>query len=204
MPPATGSARKSIQQLWCTRYFVRGAACTTRPRQYFLAATRRGEYELYRWTDRIESAVAEAVEGDGTTLRRGERWYVGKPVLITANDAVLNVANGDVGVVVDDDGEKMVALAASDGVRTVLPARLGSTEPWWAMMIHKSQGSEFPEVIVSLPDQDSPILTRELLYTAVTRAKRSVSIVASVDRIRAAVENPVARASGLVGRLAQT
>ncbi|MGI9578662.1 MAG: exodeoxyribonuclease V subunit alpha [Microthrixaceae bacterium] len=166
-----------------------------------LAATRRGDFGLYDWTDRIESAVADAVEGDGSSLRRGERWYVGKPVLITANDPIVGVANGDVGVVVDDDGERMVAVGSGDNARHVLPARLGSTEPWWAMTIHKSQGSEFPEVIVSLPDRGSPILTRELLYTAVTRARRSVSIIASEERLREAVEHPVARASGLVGRL---
>ncbi len=166
-----------------------------------LAATRRGELGLYSWTDRIEAAVAEAVEGDATTLRRGERWYVGKPVMVTANDPVVGVANGDVGVVVDDHGERMVALAEGDDMRMVLSARLGSTEPWWAMTVHKSQGSEFPDVVVSLPDHDSPILTRELLYTAVTRAKRSVTVVATEERIRQAVGRPVARASGLVGRL---
>jgi exodeoxyribonuclease V alpha subunit len=170
-----------------------------------LAATRRGEMGLHSWTDRIESSVADAVEGDGTTLRRGERWYVGKPVLVTANDPVLDVANGDVGVVVaDDEGEPTVALASGEGVRSVLPARLGSVEPWWAMTIHKSQGSEFPDVVVSLPDHESPILTRELLYTAVTRARRSVTLVASEHRIREAIDNPVARASGLVGRLGGT
>ncbi len=184
----------------------RGAAAMSAASEVkLLAATRRGELGLHGWTDRIESAVADAVEGDGTTLRRGERWYIGKPVLVTANDPVLDVANGDVGVVVaDDEGEPTVALASGEGVRSVLPARLGSVEPWWAMTIHKSQGSEFPDVVVSLPDHESPILTRELLYTAVTRARRSVTLVASEHRIREAIDNPVARASGLVGRLGGT
>lgn len=184
----------------------RGAAAMSAASEVkLLAATRRGELGLHSWTDRIESAVADAVEGAGTTLRRGERWYIGKPVLVTANDPVLDVANGDVGVVVaDDEGEPTVALASGEGVRSVLPARLGSVEPWWAMTIHKSQGSEFPDVVVSLPDHESPILTRELLYTAVTRARRSVTLVASEHRIREAIDNPVARASGLVGRLGGT
>jgi exodeoxyribonuclease V alpha subunit len=168
-----------------------------------LAATRRGPLGLHDWSERIESAVAVSVETSLTTLRRGERWYVGKPVLVTANDALLGVANGDVGVVVLDpgSGDRLVALRAGGALRHLAPGRLDRVEPWWAMTIHKSQGSEFPHVVASLPAPGSPVLTRELLYTAVTRAKRSVTVVGSEASIRWAVEHPVARASGLVDRL---
>lgn len=168
-----------------------------------LAATRRGPLGLYDWSERIESAVAGLVETPLSTLRRGERWYVGKPVLVTANDAVLGVANGDVGVVVldPDSGDRRIAMRAEGVLRHLAPGRLDQVEPWWAMTIHKSQGSEFPEVVVSLPAAGSPILTRELLYTAVTRAKRSVTVLGSEAAIRWAVDHPVARASGLVERL---
>ena len=186
-----------------------------------LAATRRGPLGLHAWTDRVEGAVAgllEAADPDGTTtLRRGERWYVGKPVLVTANDPVLRVANGDVGVVVarPPDGPaggaspappaagavRAVAAHLDGGLRHLVAARLDRVEPWWAMTIHKSQGSEFPHVVVSLPPATSRILTRELLYTAVTRARRSVTVIGSEAAIRAAVDRPVGRASGLRERL---
>jgi exodeoxyribonuclease V alpha subunit len=168
-----------------------------------LAATRRGPFGLHAWSERIEAAVADRLEGPVDSMRRGERFYVGKPVLVTANDPIAGVANGDVGVVVadPDTGERFVAMRLEGAVRHLAPGRLDRTEPWWAMTIHKSQGSEFPEVVVSLPAAGSPILTRELLYTAITRAKRSVTVIGSEEAIRDAVEHPVARASGLVGRL---
>ena len=125
---------------------------------------------------------------------------VGTPVMVTGNDPVNRLANGDVGVVVDADG-RWVAMSEADDVRLLAPARLGEWEPWWAMTIHKSQGSEFPHAVVALPTSDSPILTRELLYTAVTRGKPEVTVVASEEIIRLAVSRPVARASGLRDRL---
>ncbi len=189
-----------------------------------IAATRRGPFGLYAWTDRIEAGVASRVTDEVGSLRRGERWYIGKPVLITANDPILELANGDVGVVIATgpefglrgtegcrqlrgpgvDGpapERVVAVRAGGTVRHIPPARLDRVEPWWAMTIHKSQGSEFPEVVVALPEAGSPILTRELLYTALTRARRSVTVIGSEEAVRAAVERPVSRASGLLARL---
>jgi len=121
--------------------------------------------------------------------------------MVTRNDPVNRLANGDVGVVVQGDGGRWVAMPGASGPRKLAPARLGEWEPWWAMTIHKSQGSEFPHAVVSLPTVDSPILTRELLYTAVTRAKPEVTIIGSEELIRGAVERPVTRASGLRERL---
>jgi exodeoxyribonuclease V alpha subunit len=94
------------------------------------------------------------------------------------------------------------ALARSPDPLVVEASRLGNYMTQWAMSIHKSQGSEFGHVVITLPPPPSRILTRELLYTAVTRAKKEVTIVASEDAIRCAVERPVARASGLAARLA--
>jgi exodeoxyribonuclease V alpha subunit len=166
-----------------------------------LAAVRQGAAGLYAWSDHIEASVAELVGAEAATLHRAERWYVGKPVLVTANDPVLGVANGDVGVVVSGPDGRVVAMHLGGEQRRVPPGRLDDVEPWWAMTIHKSQGSEFPEVVVSLPPAGSPVLTRELLYTAVTRARSSVTLVAEESAIRAAIESPVQRSSGLVGRL---
>ncbi len=89
-------------------------------------------------------------------------------MLVTANDQANRVFNGDTGVVVEGDGGMEVALASGDVLRRLAPSRLDQVETWWAMTVHKSQGSEFPHAVVSLPGPQSPILTRELLYTAVT------------------------------------
>ena len=87
--------------------------------------------------------------------------------------------------------------------RLLAPARLGLVDTWWAMTIHKSQGSEFDHVVVSIPDLATTLLTRELLYTAVTRARQCVSVCASEAALRAAVDRRVTRASGLAARLAR-
>ena len=105
------------------------------------------------------------------------------------------------GVVVRSRDGRWVVMAGASEPRRLAPARLGEWEPWWAMTIHKSQGSEFSHAVVALPTVDSPILTRELLYTAVTRAKPEVTVVGSEEIIRLAISRPVARASGLRDRL---
>jgi exodeoxyribonuclease V alpha subunit len=104
-------------------------------------------------------------------------------------------------VVVEGAEGLEVALASGDALRRLAPSRLDRVETWWSMTIHKSQGSEFPHAVVSLPDQLSPILTRELLYTAVTRARDRLTIVAGAEAVAQAVARPLARASGLRGRL---
>jgi exodeoxyribonuclease V alpha subunit len=161
-----------------------------------LAAVRRGPNGLDEWTEAIGSHAQSAVP---VGLRGG--WpRVGTPVMVTSNDPFNHLANGDVGIVVHEDG-RWVVMHGTEPRRRLAPARLGDWEPWWAMTIHKSQGSEFPHAVVALPGVDSPILTRELLYTAVTRGKPEVTIVGSEEIIRLAVSRPVARASGLRDRL---
>ena len=162
-----------------------------------LAAVRRGPLCLVEWSDLIDTGVQAAIP----LARRGGWPRVGTPVMVTRNDRVNDLANGDVGVVIQSADGRWVVLSGTDEPRRLAPARLGEWEPWWAMTIHKSQGSEFPHVVVSLPSVDSPILTRELLYTAVTRAKPEVTVVGSEEMIRRAVDRPVARASGLRDRL---
>lgn len=162
-----------------------------------LAATRRGPFGVTDWNQRIETALS----ADGPV--RG-RWSVGRLVLVTANDPLNGVFNGDVGVVVADPGRAHrlgVAFRDAEGIRMLDPSRLDRCEQVWAMTIHKSQGSEFRDVVVTLPPPPSPILTRELLYTAVTRARHGVTIVASEASVRAAVDRTIARASGLAERL---
>ena len=174
-----------------------GAALAAAQRIKVLSATRRGPLGLHYWSDRIESAVGAAVPGSNAS----RRWHAGRPIIVTHNDRVNGVFNGDVGVVTTVDGEMLVAFMAADGLRYLAPSRLDQVETWWAMTIHKSQGSEFPHAVVSLPQSGSPILTRELLYTAVTRAKEQVTVVGSEASLRVAIGRPIARASGLCARL---
>ena len=173
------------------------AALAAASRVKVLSAVRRGPLGLFDWTDRIHGGALDAVP----PVFRGGHPAVGTPVMVTRNDPVNRLANGDVGVVVQGADGRWVAMPGATAPRRLAPARLGEWEPWWAMTIHKSQGSEFPHAIVALPTVDSPILTRELLYTAVTRAKPEVTIIGSEEMIRRAVGRPVARASGLGDRL---
>ncbi|MFP5320505.1 MAG: ATP-binding domain-containing protein [Acidimicrobiia bacterium] len=148
------------------------------------------------WRSRIEGWLHQSVPG---YLPHG--WYAGRPLLITENDHALGLFNGDTGVVVDAGDGLQCAFERRGQVVLVRPGRLAAVETLYAMTIHKSQGSQFGQVVVVLPDEASPILTRELLYTAVTRAERAVTVVGTEAAVRAAVERPVQRASGLRERL---
>jgi exodeoxyribonuclease V alpha subunit len=165
-----------------------------------LCATRFGPLGRDAWRDRVERHLVAAVAG----FTMSARWYVGRPVIMTRNDYLTGVSNGDTGLVVHQDEGPVVAMAHRDGLRTLSPSQLDSAQTWWSMTIHKSQGSEFDHAVVSLPDRDSPVLTRELLYTAITRGRSRVTVVATEAAIRAAVDRPVARASGLADRLWST
>ena len=161
-----------------------------------LCAHREGPGSVAQWQRDIEAALDERFPG----LRYGGEWYPGRPVMITRNDYVMGLYNGDIGVAVRTaDGLRTVFDRG--GVRSFLPSSLGEHATVHAMTIHKSQGSQFTEVLVSLPADTSRLLTRELLYTAVTRASTSVTIVGDEPAIRRAVERSVQRASGLRARL---
>lgn len=125
--------------------------------------------------------------------------YRGRPVLITANDYHLHLFNGDVGLLdLDEDGDLRAFFPDADGgLRSFAPARLPPHETVFATTVHKSQGSEFDHVLVILPSSPSPVVTRELLYTAATRARQRVTVVGPDDVIEHAVNTRVARASGL-------
>jgi exodeoxyribonuclease V alpha subunit len=162
-----------------------------------LCGTRFGPNGAFAWQDHVERVLPRLIEG----LHTARRFYVGRPLIITRNDYITGVFNGDTGVVVDEDGRRVVVLAGPEGVRTLLPSQLDAVDTWWAMTIHKSQGSEFDHAVISLPHAASRILTRELLYTAVTRGREQVTVLADEAALRTAIGNPVARASGLQARL---
>jgi len=157
-------------------------------------AHRRGPEGVSTWMREVERWLANDIEGFATE----GIWYVGRPLLVTENDYSLRLYNGDTGVVVAAGPDRMVAAFERGGeVVEVSPTRLASVDTVYAMTVHKGQGSQFDTVAILLPGPDSPILTRELLYTAVTRARREVFVVGTEESIRAAVDRPISRASGL-------
>ena len=163
-----------------------------------LCAHREGPYGVRHWNHQIERWLGEA-SGYQVGEAWGREWYAGRPVLITANDRGLGLFNGDTGVAVETDHGLRVPIAGMD--KDFATSRLADVETMHAMTIHKSQGSQASEVTVLLPSVDSPLLTRELFYTAVTRAIHKVRVVGSEDAVRAAVVQRAQRATGLRQRL---
>ncbi len=163
-----------------------------------LCAHRRGPMGVSTWTARIETWLESEVAG----FSARERWYVGRPLLVTENDRELRLYNGDTGVVVRTADDRVLAAFERDGAPVLYsPSRLGAIDTVYAMTIHKSQGSQFQTAAVLLPEPGSRILTRELLYTAATRAQDRLILVGTEEMVRSAVDRPVARASGLARRL---
>jgi exodeoxyribonuclease V alpha subunit len=128
-------------------------------------------------------------------------FYCGRPVMITVNDYALRLFNGDVGIVLPDPEQQStlaVFFPAEDGgVRKISPLRLPPHETVFAMTVHKSQGSEFDRVLLVIPPTDSLVLTREILYTGITRARNSVEIWCGEDLLATAVTRRIERRSGL-------
>ncbi|HEY3996660.1 MAG TPA: exodeoxyribonuclease V subunit alpha [Mycobacterium sp.] len=171
-------------------------ALATLDEHRLLCAHRRGPFGAAYWNTQVHRWISEE-----TGQPAWSEWYAGRPLLVTANDYGLRVYNGDTGVtVVGADGLRAV-IAGATGPLDFAISRLGDVETMHAMTIHKSQGSQAEEVTVLLPPEDSRLLTRELFYTAVTRAKVKVRVVGPEPSVRAAIERRAARASGLAQRL---
>jgi exodeoxyribonuclease V alpha subunit len=165
-----------------------------------LTATRNGEAsaeQLNRFTERALS--------DARLTQTNERYYAGRPILIRRNDYNLRLFNGDIGIVLPDaesGGELRAFFPGENGdVRALAPTRLPEHETAFAMTVHKSQGSEFRRVLVVLPPRDVPVLSRELLYTAVTRAREHVELWWSAAALAPCLSRGVQRFSGLRERL---
>jgi exodeoxyribonuclease V alpha subunit len=171
------------------------AALATLDEHRLLCAHRRGPYGVRFWNRQAERWLAEET---GEPI--WSDWYAGRPVLVTANDYGLKLYNGDTGVTVVRDGALRAAIAGAEQMEFAT-SRLSDVDTMHAMTIHKSQGSQADEITVLLPQEDSRLLVRELFYTAVTRAKKRVRIIASEQALRAAVERRAVRASGLSRRL---
>jgi len=163
-----------------------------------LAAVREGPYGV-----NALNALTEEILREEGLLGRPEEWYSGRQVLVTANDYSVNLFNGDLGVVWRDDrGVPGVWFSEADGgSRRVAPTRLPAHETAFALTVHKSQGSEFTEVLLILPDRSQRVLTRELIYTGLTRARQRTEVWFNGPVLREAIAHRTVRASGLRERL---
>jgi exodeoxyribonuclease V alpha subunit len=162
-------------------------------RHRLLCAHRRGPYGVERWSHEVERWLAASVDG----YEANREWYTGRPLIITANDYELGLYNGDTGVVIERGAGPVAVFARGTDLVKVPPSRLDTVQTVHAMTVHRAQGSQFAHVSVLLPPAESPLLTRELLYTAVTRARESVRVVAAEASIRLGVDRLVVRASGI-------
>lgn len=162
-----------------------------------LCALRTGPFGV----GHLNQEIALALEHEGLIERIGE-WYAGRPIMITRNDYGLRLYNGDIGIVLPDTaGELKVCFRAAEQIRWIAPSRLQHYEEAYCLTVHKSQGSEFDEVCLVLPDQDTPLLSRELLYTAITRARSQFNLLAQEQVLVNMIRRRVDRKSGLRDQL---
>ncbi|MCP4137308.1 MAG: exodeoxyribonuclease V subunit alpha [bacterium] len=161
-----------------------------------LCALRKGPYGVEKINEIVERILSEKGLIDPVN-----RWYRGRPIIVTRNDYTVKLFNGDVGIIFPDplsgNNSRFFIPTADRSLRKVLPLKLPAHETVYAMTVHKSQGSEFDNVLVVLPDKENPVLTRELLYTAITRARKRVDIWGSDELLRTIIKTPIKRKSGL-------
>ncbi|KXO08710.1 Exodeoxyribonuclease V alpha chain [Moritella sp. JT01] len=166
-----------------------------------LTAIREGDFGVHGLNQRIEKALQSARK-----IRKNKsEWYAGRPIMITNNDHGLGLYNGDIGICMQDDDDRMrVYFEMADGnVQSFLPSRLPPHQTVFAMTIHKSQGSEFRHTVMILPNRFNPVLTRELVYTGITRAKEKLDIFTNVTVLKKAIKLRTERVSGLMALLNQ-
>ncbi|MFV8572254.1 exodeoxyribonuclease V subunit alpha [Marinobacter sp. SBS5] len=177
-----------------------------------LCALRRGPWGVEGLNDRVAKHLLSE-----KLISRAEGWYPGRPVLVTGNDYNLGLMNGDIGIAfrvpwdktANGDAKDTLRVAfpsgdSSEGIRWISPSRLQQLETVYAMTVHKSQGSEFIHTCLVLPDRLSPVLTKELVYTGITRARHWFSLITGDAKVlQDSVETQVVRASGLAQRLSE-
>lgn len=162
-----------------------------------LSAHRRGPLGV----EHLNSLVEQLLQEQGY-IPKYQQWYPGRPVIISENDHTQKLYNGDTGICLpDEQGELKVYFEHEQTLRAISPARLPSHNTAYALTVHKSQGSEFEEVFLMLPQKSSKVLSRELIYTAITRARTNISIVGRKAILSEAIQTPLVRSSGLRLRL---
>lgn len=167
-----------------------------------LCAVREGDFGVVKMNRKVEEYLSAA-----HLIRINTEFYENRPIIVLKNSAELGLSNGDVGIIrKDEKGAKQAYFltkdeAGNDAVKMILPGFIPAYETVFAMTIHKSQGSEFKTVYIELPDKENQLLTRELLYTAVTRAKSKVVLRATEGNLQSTCERKVSRISGVKERL---
>lgn len=161
-----------------------------------LAALKRGPWGVDGLNEQIAHWLKQA-----NLVEQDFGWFEGRPVMMQSNNYSLGIMNGDIGVALMHPEQKRlrVAFQMPDGsIKWVLPSRLTDVQTVFAMTVHKSQGSEFDHTVLVVPPANNPILTRELLYTGITRAKSNFTLVAQNDAVLGqSIQRPVKRSSGL-------
>ena len=160
-----------------------------------LCALRDGPYGVSGVNEQLEQMLNRR---RAITLPRHSRWYEGRPVMISRNDSALGLFNGDIGIALERGEGLRVWFPMPDGsIKSVQPSRLPEHDTAWAMTVHKSQGSEFDHAALILPAKIVPLVTRELVYTAITRAKQRLSIYADEQVLTQSIVARTERRSGL-------
>ena len=161
-----------------------------------LCALRSGDWGV----EGVNEQISQWLHSSGI-INRQQQWYSGRPVMMQRNNYNLGLMNGDIGITLVDPLSNMlrVVFQLADGsIKWVLPSRLTEVETAFAITVHKSQGSEFNHCCLVLPPDNSPLLSRELLYTGITRAKQHFSLLCAAPALlRQAISRRVARSSGL-------
>jgi len=163
-----------------------------------LTAVRRGVFGV----ENLNLLIAKVLRNKQLLPEGESLWYSGRPLLVTRNDYSLKLMNGDIGICMQwpEKGLRVAFPDGKQGIRWVLPSRLQAVETVFAMTVHKSQGSEFTHTALVLPDYGNPVLTKELIYTGITRSKEKFTLVHSKDAVlQQALQRQVERASGLIG-----
>ncbi len=149
----------------------------------------------------MNQAIGQRLQTQGK-LKMTADWFAGRPVMITENDYGLGLYNGDIGIAASDGERLRVWFVLPDGkAHGFLPSRLPAHDTAWAMTVHKSQGSEFTHTLLLLPPETNPLLTRELLYTGITRAREQLDLFATPEVLALMVRKQTERYSGLVSML---
>ena len=158
-----------------------------------ICAHKRGKFGVTGWNSTIDRKLGPRAKG---------QWYVGRPVMVLVNDYVNDLSNGDIGVICQDNSQQRFAVFSSEnGIRRIPVTKLPPVETVHALTIHKSQGSEYEHTVVVLPLQPSQIVTRELVYTGITRAKPHLTLVSTQEVLVHAASTNIRRATGLADRL---
>lgn len=198
--PAPAALKAALKPILLSRYqdYLQASnpaeALSALGRFRVLCALRNGPYGVEGLNRLIEEILSE--EG---LIEKGGLFYAGRPLMIVRNDYNLKLFNGDIGVVLPNESQELRACFAGpeQTIRDFMPLRLPEHETAYAMTVHKSQGSEFEKVLLVLPGEDSPVLTRELVYTGLTRASKEVELWSDPGIFSTAIRRRISRRSGL-------